>query len=64
MLHVLDNISLKKIVIKRNMGYAKIYKRWIQKRSKIKKRKRKTDEKKIAHVLAKVFHERNIFQRA
>ena len=34
---VLDNISLKKFVIKRDMGYAKIYKRWIQKKSKINK---------------------------
>ena len=45
------------------MGYAKIYKRWIKKEvqnKQIKKGEKKIWEK-IAHVLAKIYHKREIY---
>ena len=43
------------------------YKRWTQKRSKVKKRRKKEKEKemriKITHVLVKIFHKREIYFR-
>ena len=38
-------IFLSKVIVKRDMGYAK-YKRWTQKRSKVKRRKRKRNKNK------------------
>ena len=43
------------------------YKRWTQKRSKVKKGEKEKNEKemriKITHVLAKIFHKRKIYFR-
>ena len=64
MLQVLDNISLKSYC-KRDMGYEK-YKKMNTKEVQSKKGKKKKEKEmriKITHVLAKIFHKREIYFR-
>jgi len=63
MLQVLDNISLKSCCKKRH-GLCKNIKRWTQKMSKVKKEKKRDENKNNPCSRKNIPQERNIFQKA